>query len=153
MGIKVSVLAEEPLVLIGIVFALLTVRGLPVVLCEIFFNTHSGLESTHERVQLGLYAAAGLPILVAVTNVALHNALISEKAASLLVAGGALTILIFPLQATAIHRIFGSTVKEPQVSSTKEKINRKKSERTKTVRTVTSTIPVVKPSKATEKTN
>ena len=153
MGIKVSVLAEEPLVLIGIVFALLTVRGLPVVLCEIFFNTHSGLESTHERVQLGLYAAAGLPILVAVTNVALHNALISEKAASLLVAGGALTILIFPLQATAIHRIFGSTVREPQVSSTKEKINRKKSERTKTVRTVTSTMPVVKPSKATEKTN
>lgn len=149
MGIKVQVLAEKPLVLVGIVLALLTVRGLPVVLTEKFFDTHSGLKTTNEKVQLGLYAAAGLPILVAVTEVAEKNHLMTEQTASLLVAGGALTILVFPLQAVAIDRIFKNktdTVADPGEKSTKEKITDKKAERNKIAKVATSTLKTVPPS-------
>ncbi|MDO4916579.1 MAG: cation:proton antiporter [Rothia sp. (in: high G+C Gram-positive bacteria)] len=149
MGIKVQVLAEKPLVLVGIVLALLTVRGLPVVLTEKFFDTHSGLKTTNEKVQLGLYAAAGLPILVAVTEVAEKNHLMTEQTASLLVAGGALTILVFPLQAVAIDRVFKNktdAIADPGVKSTKEKITDKKAERNKIAKVATSTLKTVPPS-------
>lgn len=151
MSINIAVLVEKPFMLLGIALALLTVRGLPVVLCEFFVKTHSGLRTTNQKIQLGLYAAAGLPILVAVTNIALKNSLISEDTASLLVAGGALTILIFPLQATVIDNIFkkkdgaGSATEK----TTQQKMREKKIERTQTSKTIKASLPVI-PRKKTE---
>lgn len=147
MGIKLSVAASHPWLLLGVVFALLTIRGLPVVLCEKLFTTHSGLRNTNEQIQLGLYSAAGLPILVAVTEIAVKSKLLSEDNASLLVAAGALTILIFPLQAVAIDRIFDKTVPAEAEKPKKEKIQEKKAVRTKTAKLNTNTgvMPTVAP--------
>lgn len=158
MGIDISVVAEKPLTLLIIVAGILVFRGLPVFLAEQFTNTGSGLETVNEKVQLGLYAAAGLPIIVAVTQVATSNNLMSADMASLLVTGGAVTVLLFPLWASTINRVFPahSNTEDsqqdaaPQSSAGGEAQNpqraraHKKTSRVKMVKAHTGAIPVIK---------
>lgn len=94
----VAVLARWPL-LIGFILMIAAVRGLPVFLREAWTRTHSELETTRERIALGLYAATGLPIIVAVTQIAASSDLITTTVASAMVTGGAITVLVFPFVA------------------------------------------------------
>jgi hypothetical protein len=48
---------------------------------------------------LGLFGATGLPIIVAVTSVAVSAGQMTSTNASVLVAGGAITVLVCPLLA------------------------------------------------------
>lgn len=96
-----SVLHRWPL-LLGFVAMIALARGLVVVLRERFSATASGLHEPREQMALGLYAATGLPIIVAVTQVAASAQLITADTASLMVTGGALTVLLFPLLAHLI---------------------------------------------------
>lgn len=57
----------------------------------------SGLQST----QIALYGATGLPIIVAVTAVAVKSE--HRSNASLLVAGGAITVLLLPMTAALLE--------------------------------------------------
>lgn len=98
-----SVVSRWP-VLLGFVGAIAAVRGIPVFLREQCTETHSGLRSPRERLALGLYSATGLPIIVAVTEVALSSGLITKAAASVMVTGGAITVLLFPLLAGLVER-------------------------------------------------
>ncbi|MEI7054408.1 cation:proton antiporter [Nocardioides sp. CCNWLW239] len=90
-----AVLARWPL-LIGFILMIAVVRGLPVFLREAWTPTHSGLESRREEAALGLYAATGLPIIVAVTQIAAASGVISTTVASVMVTGGAVTVMVFP---------------------------------------------------------
>lgn len=143
MGIKVSVIGEQPLLLAAIVLGILVIRGLPVFAAEYFLKTGSGLTSLQEKLQLGLYSAAGLPIIVAVTQVARQSDLLTEQSASLLVAGGALTVLIFPLLAQAL-KVAGSDGEGPTLTSRQRRQN-KKQQRVEAVKAATGAIPLVKP--------
>lgn len=143
MGIKVSVIWEQPLLLAAIVLGILVIRGLPVFAAEYFLKTGSGLTSLQEKLQLGLYSAAGLPIIVAVTQVARQSDLLTEQSASLLVAGGALTVLIFPLLAQAL-KVAGSDGEGPALTSRQRRQN-KKQQRVEAVKAATGAIPLVKP--------
>lgn len=102
MGIDVMSVVREPLPWLVAVVAIWLCRGVPVLLSERLFDTGSGLDTPHERRQLALFAATGLPIIVAVTNIAVSNELISEGLASALVAAGATTVLLFPLAARLV---------------------------------------------------
>lgn len=158
MGIDISVVGEHPFMLLAIVVGILVIRGLPVFLAEHFFKTGSGLETINEKVQLGLYAAAGLPIIVAVTQVATSNDLISDDMASLLVTGGAVTVLLFPLWATTINKVFpahsndeessedgaSQDSEKEQPKTAQEAKAHKKTSRVKMVKAQTGAIPVVK---------
>ncbi|WP_370890154.1 cation:proton antiporter [Janibacter sp. GXQ6167] len=97
MGIDVAAVGAEPLLLVSFVVMILLARGVPVWLRERFTDTGSGLTTKGDQVRLGLYAATGLPIIVAVTEVAVARDLMPEDIASLLVAAGAVTVLLFPL--------------------------------------------------------
>ncbi|MFW0182241.1 cation:proton antiporter [Rothia sp. CCM 9417] len=146
MGITVSVIWEQPLTLAALILGILLVRGLPVVLAERFLDTGSGLQTPQERLQLGLYASAGLPMIVAVTEVALAHNLLTEHNASLLVTGGALTVLLFPLWASAIGAVAkGSSTPTPEVSKdSRELRSAKKQERSAAVQAATGVMPLVK---------
>lgn len=100
MAVDLSVVVHYPLILLAILPLILVTRGLPVFLREGFTATGSGLHTWRERTQLTLYSATGLPIIVAVTSVATDAGLLSGTASSLMVAGGALTVLVFPLVAS-----------------------------------------------------
>ena len=134
MGIDVS----------AVVVGILLCRGVPVLLAEHFFDTRSGLTTRAQKAQLALYSAAGLPIIVAVTEVATSSGLMEESTASLLVAGGALTVLLFPLWALGIRQAFGSGQPIQQEPSRKEQMNALKAQRNAQTKLATGMIPVVR---------
>lgn len=143
MGINVSAVFANPLGLLAVVVGILLCRGVPVLLAEHFFDTRSGLTKRAQKAQLALYSAAGLPIIVAVTEVATSSDLLEESTASLLVAGGALTVLLFPLWALGIRQAFGSAEPAQQEPSRKEQMNALKAQRNAQTKLTTGMIPVV----------
>lgn len=143
MGIDVSAVVANPLGLLAVVVGILLCRGVPVLLAEHFFDTRSGLTTRAQKAQLALYSAAGLPIIVAVTEVATSSDLLEDSTASLLVAGGALTVLLFPLWALGIRQAFGSEQPVQQEPSRKEQMNALKAQRNAQAKLATGMIPVV----------
>jgi len=103
MAIDAAAVASEPVVLAVFVVLILGVRGGIVFVSERLHArraTSSG--SGREAVSVALYAATGLPIIVAVTSTAVSAGEMSTTNASVLVAGGAITVLVFPLLATLL---------------------------------------------------
>lgn len=113
MGIDPAAVAAEPLMWVLFVVAIGVARGSTVWLSERFVPHGANLEHPHERVQLALYAATGLPIIVAVTQVAVRGELMTATMASTLVAAGATTVLLFPLLATWVRGRAGEATPEP----------------------------------------
>ncbi|UGT38788.1 cation:proton antiporter [Nocardia yamanashiensis] len=105
MGIDPRAVADDPLAWVVFVAAIALARGLPVWISERFVPHGENLTERQDRVQLALYAATGLPIIVAVTQVATAAELMSPQLASILVAAGATTVLLFPLLAKGIAAV------------------------------------------------
>lgn len=103
MTIDPRAVADKPWLLCILVPLIYVVRGLPVLIRELFFTTGSQLTNVREKIQLSLYAATALPIIAAVTEVAVESQLLSEENASLLVTAGSVTVLIFPFIANMIQ--------------------------------------------------
>lgn len=103
MTIDPRAVVDRPWLLCILVPLIYVVRGLPVLIRELFFTTGSQLTNVREKIQLSLYAATALPIIAAVTEVAVESQLLSEENASLLVAAGSVTVLIFPFIANMIQ--------------------------------------------------
>ena len=153
MTIDPSVVARFPLVLLLVVVGILLARGLPVFVAERFTDTGSELRSTSEKIELALYSAAGLPIIVAVTTIATGSGLLEDATASLLVAGGAFTVLLFPLWAAAVKRAFRRQgASADQQPSQKEQIAALKARKTAQVRLTTGMLPVVPPAQEAKST-
>jgi Kef-type K+ transport system membrane component KefB len=77
--------------------SILVVRGLPVLVAF----RHLGRRGS---VQLALFSATGLPIIVAVTTIAVDAGLMKQSGQSVVVAAGMLTVLVFPLTAIELGR-------------------------------------------------
>ena len=104
MAIDVDAVVGHPVLWVLLVVGIAVARGVPVWLSERFVPHGANLPAESERVQLALYAATGLPIIVAVTQFATEAGLMSNDLASTLVAAGATTVLLFPM----IARLIGS---------------------------------------------
>ncbi|MCH5643678.1 cation:proton antiporter [Gordonia sp. ABSL49_1] len=102
MAIDIHAVLSAPGTWAGFVLAIAVARGLPVWFSERFVIHGANLPSVRERAQLALYAATGLPIIVAVTQVAVGADLLSTELASAMVAAGATTVLVFPLIARLV---------------------------------------------------
>ncbi|WP_238335720.1 cation:proton antiporter [Serinicoccus kebangsaanensis] len=99
MNVDVAAVAEQPVLLLVFVAMILVIRGGVVWLRERLSRTGSGLTGPGDRRRLALYAATGLPIIVAVTELGVSRELMPEDIAAVLVAAGALTVLVFPFLA------------------------------------------------------
>jgi hypothetical protein len=55
------------------------------------------------RLQLGLFSATGLPIIVAVTTVAVDSGQLTHAGQSIVVGAGMLTVLLLPVSALSLH--------------------------------------------------
>lgn len=115
MNINIKAVFANGWMLVGLVFIIFLVRGLPVFLRELgpatwrFWRKDlndqertAGLDTWQEKLALGFYAATGLPIIVAVTEVAEASGLMTDEIASVLVASGMCTVLLFPLLANLL---------------------------------------------------
>ncbi|MGV9671259.1 MULTISPECIES: cation:proton antiporter [unclassified Gordonia (in: high G+C Gram-positive bacteria)] len=115
MNIDPSAVISQPLVWVLLVLGIGVARGLPVWIAERTITHEASLRVGRERVQLALYAATGLPIIVAVTQVAVAAELMSQTLASTLVAAGATTVLVFPMVARLITRADAADPAGPDV--------------------------------------
>lgn len=105
MAIDPSAVAEHPTTLIIFVLMIMVVRGLPVALASRAERDpvdHSRIFDVRDSARIGLFAATGLPIIVAVTTTAVNAGQMSAENASVLVAGGAVTVLTMPLAASLL---------------------------------------------------
>ena len=116
MEVDVEAVTSAPGLLTVFVLMILVVRGGVVWLREQLTPTASGLTTVTERVQLGLYAAAGLPIIVAVTELAVDSDLMPHDVASVLVAAGIVTVTVFPASAQVL-RVAAARTARPAVPS------------------------------------
>ena len=100
-GAKVDVRAigAEPELLVLFIVLLLFVRALP-----IFVSLSLGKDSrtldVRERLTVSFYCTTALPIIVAVTTVAVSADAMSQQTASVLVAAGGVTVFLMPLLAS-----------------------------------------------------
>ncbi len=97
----VEALMSAPWLLIGVpivALALLIVRGLPSALAA-----PQGA-SARDRTAMVFFGATGLPIIVAVTAIGTRAGVLPDGLAAMLVAGGMLSVLLFPLIAVALRR-------------------------------------------------
>lgn len=99
MSIGLADVVEAPWFVVSTLLLIVLLRGGGIWLTERLVDTGSGLRTPRERAALSLYGATGLPIIVAVTEVAVSSDLMPEEVASGLVAAGALSVLVLPLLA------------------------------------------------------
>lgn len=105
-GAKIDLAAvfEQPALLVGFILLLLLVRAVP-----IFAALTTGKDtrdiSTHNRLTIALYCTTALPIIVAVTSVAVSANAMPQETASVLVAAGAITVFLMPLLGTLTYRV------------------------------------------------
>ncbi|SEK23618.1 cation:proton antiporter [Rhodococcus maanshanensis] len=117
MAIDVKAVAAAPGVLLAFLVLILLVRGLPVFFAERFDRgpeLKDPQPTVRERGQVALYAATGLPLIVAVTEVAVNAGQMTASNASILVAAGAITVLVLPLTASLLGRTPASTAEPVQ---------------------------------------
>jgi Kef-type K+ transport system membrane component KefB len=100
MAIDPAAVVREPAALVAFVLLILLVRGGSVYVATRTARTADGPAfDQRESLAMGLFASTGLPIIVAVTSVAVAADQMTATNASVLVAGGALTVLLCPLSA------------------------------------------------------
>lgn len=105
-GAKINLMAvfAQPVLLVGFIVMLLLIRAVPV-----FVALSTGKEtrnlSVNHRLTVSFYCTTALPIIVAVTSVAVNAGAMTQDAASVLVAAGAITVFLMPLLASVTHRI------------------------------------------------
>jgi Kef-type K+ transport system membrane component KefB len=102
MGIDLQSIRESPDRLVVFFVLLLAVRGLPILV------VYRRALPSRERVQLMLLSATTLPLLVALTQIGLSTGTMRTDNAAALVGAGVLSVLLFPLVATALHRPAGA---------------------------------------------
>ena len=108
MAIDVSAVAAKPVVLLAFLLLIIVVRGVPVFIATKFEKIEPPF-SARESAQVALYGATGLPMIVAVTGAAVSAGQMSSANASILVAAGAITVLLLPMCATLLNRPEKST--------------------------------------------
>lgn len=105
-GAKVNLAAvgQNPQLLIGFIVGLLLIRAVPIYVA-LKTGTDTRSMSARSRASVALYCTTALPLIVAVTSLATKAGALSSDTASVLVAAGALTVLIMPLLAQLAYRV------------------------------------------------
>ena len=97
MAIDFEAVVEDWQVAAAFFVSILLIRGLPVLVAF----RHIG---RRDSVQLALFSATGLPIIVAVTTIAVDAGLMHQAGQSVMVAAGMVTVLVLPLTAIELGR-------------------------------------------------
>ncbi|WP_296009387.1 cation:proton antiporter [uncultured Adlercreutzia sp.] len=101
-GAKIDVRAvfSEPELLVLFIVLLLLVRAVPIYV-SLSLGRDSRKLDPRERLTVAFYCTTALPIIVAVTTVAVSAEAMSQQTASVLVAAGGVTVFLMPLLASA----------------------------------------------------
>ena len=98
MGLDVVSIAERPLLPLAFLVIMLLIRGGPALA---WYRHQLPLRG---RFQLALMTATSLPLLVALTGLAVDNQTMTTQSAAALVGAGAVSVLVFPIAAISLGR-------------------------------------------------
>lgn len=102
MALDPAAIGARPGAFVAIIVLILLCRGVPVWLATRLLEPER--PNRRDSMAVALFSSTGLPIIVAVTTVAVEAGQMSTENASLLVAAGAATVLLCPLAATLVLR-------------------------------------------------
>ena len=102
--IDLTAVVAQPLLLVGFIVMLFVIRAVPI---YISMSTDKETKdiSSHNRLTVALYCTTALPLIVAVTSVAVDAGSMTQETASVLVAAGAVTVFLMPLLASITYRV------------------------------------------------
>lgn len=105
-GVKIdlSAVAAAPALLVTFIVLLLLVRAIPVFM-GLSIDPSTKTISAHHRITVALYCTTALPLIVAVTNIAVSSEQMTQGTASVLVAAGAVTVFLMPLLGSLTYKI------------------------------------------------
>ena len=113
--IDVTAIAANPGLLLMFIGLLLFVRALPIFISLSLGKTSRDM-TVPERLTVAFYCTTALPIIVAVTTVAVGAGAMGQATASVLVAAGGITVFIMPLLASltahSVNADLGSALRE-----------------------------------------
>ena len=96
MSLELNGILEHPWFAIIFVATLMVVRGTPVFIAAFLELDSRPLTRIRQSIRIATYASTSLPMIVAVTQVAVGSDLMEPGTASTLVIGGAASVLIMP---------------------------------------------------------
>lgn len=102
--IDLTAVASRPGLLVGFIVALLIIRAVPILISMNICPATRDV-SAYGRITVALYCTTALPIIVAVTSVAVNAGALSQDIASVMVAAGAITVFLMPLLAQLFYRV------------------------------------------------
>jgi Kef-type K+ transport system membrane component KefB len=102
--INLAAVGAQPLMLIVFILLLLLIRAVPVFISLYIGSTTRPLPAAH-KLTVALYCTTALPMIVAVTGVAVESGAMSPDTASVLVAAGAITMFLMPFLASLTYRV------------------------------------------------
>ena len=96
--------ASRPALLVAFIVMLMLIRAVPVYVALSLDKRKNPL-SSHHRVTVALYCTTALPIIVAVTSLAVKVGTMQSDTASTLVAAGAITVFLMPLLGSITYQV------------------------------------------------
>ena len=103
-GIDLSAIGAKPLMLVAFIVLLIVVRFAPIMISLRMSRLTRDMHWS-ERVTVAFYCTTALPLIVAVTNIAVSAGAMQPSTASIMVAAGAVTVFLMPLLASACQRV------------------------------------------------
>ena len=103
-GIDLSAIGAKPLMLVAFIVLLIVVRFAPIMISLRMSRLTRDMHWS-DRVTVAFYCTTALPLIVAVTNIAVSAGAMQPSTASIMVAAGAITVFLMPLLASACQRV------------------------------------------------
>ena len=103
-AIDVHAVAAKPGLLVTFIIFLILIRAVPVFIAMSLDRKVNPM-STYHRITVSLYCTTALPLIVAVTSVAVKAGTMQQATASTLVAAGAVTVFVMPLLGSLTYRV------------------------------------------------
>ena len=103
-GIDLSAIGAKPFMLVVFIVLLLVVRFVPILVSLRLGRETRGMR-WYDRVTVAFYCTTALPLIVAVTNVAVSAGAMDSATASVMVAAGAISVFLMPLLASVCQRV------------------------------------------------
>lgn len=103
--IDLTAVASQPALLVGFIVMLVLIRAVPIFVSMARDSDPQVAElGARGHATVAIYCTTALPLIVAVTSVAVSAGAMASSTASVFVSAGALTVLIMPLMAQVIYR-------------------------------------------------
>ncbi len=104
-AVNLKKVAAMPSYLLIFIAALVLVRSIPIILSLSLRKSTRKEISLHNRTSIALYCTTALPLIVAITGIAVRQHLMHEDVASVLIAAGALTVFLMPFLGSILYHV------------------------------------------------